>query len=142
MILRNLVFVLVSIWLVSSCGNKSGNNADNKTSETALDLCNQLRPDSIITIRGLLTIGSDSIMNFEVFDMKNEPSKKIQIIPCSPNLKEYIVRTYTSYLNLKNEYEKFGLSIDGEYLKVDTLQSPPQFLFNFVSLIGNSEAKK
>jgi hypothetical protein len=42
---------------------------------------------------------------------------------------------------LKNSDEKFWVRVDGKFLTNEALESPHQFLFNFVALIDELEPK-
>jgi hypothetical protein len=93
-----------------------------------------------VILKGTLNINSKDTIVFENIDKRNEWQRKIHLIPSSNNLKEYIFKSYDSYLYQKNFNEKFWVSVEGKFIPTDTLEHPQQFIFNFVALIDELEA--
>lgn len=133
---KKLYKILYVLLIVSSC--------QNFTLETKEDiqtsLCEQINDDSLVTLKGTLNINSKDTFVFENIDKRNKWQRKIHLIPCSNNLKNYIFKSYDSYLYLKSFDEKFWVSVQGKFLTTDTLESTQQFLFHFVALIDELEA--
>ncbi len=131
--IQKIFLVPFLLFIVSSCQNfKTENNQES--------LCDQMNEDSLVFLKGTLNINSKDTIVFENIDKKNHWQRKIHLIPCSNNLKDYIFSTYDSYLYLKKFDEKFWVSVEGKFLNTDTLESPQQFLFHFVALIDELEA--
>ena len=135
--IKKLYIVPFVLFIVSSCQNSVPETAE----DIQTSLCNQINEDSLVTLKGTLNINSKDIIVFENIDKRNEWHRKIHLIPCSNNLKDYIFNSYDSHLYLKNFDEKFWVSVEGKFLTADTLGSPPQFLFHFIALIDELEAK-
>jgi hypothetical protein len=91
-------------------------------------------------LKGTLNINSNDTIVFENIDKRNKWQRKIHLIPCSDNLKNYIFKSYDSYLYLKNVDDKFWVRVDGKFLSTDTIKSTQVFVFNFVALIDELEA--
>lgn len=133
---KKLYTILFVLLIVSSC-----QNSDPEThKKIQSSLCDRINEDSLVTLKGTLNINSKDTIIFENIDKRNEWQRKIHLIPCSNNLKDYVFNSYDSYLYLKNFDEKFWVSVEGKYLTTDTLESPHQFLFHFVALIDELEA--
>lgn len=131
--IQKIFLVPFLLFIVSSCQNfKTENNQES--------LCDQMNEDSLVFLKGTLNINSKDTIVFENIDKKNHWQRKIHLIPCSNDLKDYILSMYDSYLYLKNFDEKFWVSVEGKFLTSDTLESPQQFLFHFVALIDELEA--
>jgi hypothetical protein len=136
-VIKKLYIPLFFIFIVASCQNAS----TKKVSDRQKSLCDQINEDSLVTLNGTLIINSKDTIVFENFDQRNGLHRKIHLIPCSKNLKEYIFKSYDAYIYLKNFDEKFWVRVDGKFLANEAPESRPQFLFNFVALIDELEAK-
>jgi hypothetical protein len=121
---------------LSSCQNSNTEKAD----DLQKSLCDQINEDSPVILKGTLNINSNDTIVFENIDKRNKWQRKIHLIPCSNNLKNYIFKSYDSYLYLKNFDDKFWVRVDGKFLTTDTIKSTQVFLFNFVALIDELEA--
>jgi hypothetical protein len=135
---KKLYKILYVLLIVSSCQNFALKTKE----DIQKSLCDQINEDSLVTLKGTLNINSKDTIVFENIDKRNGWHRKIHLIPCSNNLKDYIFKSYDSYLYLKNFDEKFWVRVDGKFLTNDTLESRQQFLFNFVALIDELEAEK
>ncbi len=133
---NKLYIILFILFFTSSCQQ----SAEERPEEIHSILCDQLNEDSLVTLNGTLNINSKDTLVFENSDNRNEWQRKIHLIPCSTNLKDYIFNAYDAHLYLKNFDEKFWVSVEGKFLTTDTLASPQQFLFHFVALIDELEA--
>jgi len=116
---------------VSSCQNSN----TEKANDLQKSLCDKIDEDSLIILKGTLNINSNDTIVFENIDKRNGWHRKIHLIPCSNNLKDYIFKSYDSYLYLKNFDDKFWVRVDGKFLSTDTTKSTQVFVFNFVALI-------
>lgn len=125
-----------AILMVSSCQN----SLPELEEEYEKTRCDEINEDSLVVLEGTLNINSKDIIVFENVDKRNEWQRKIHLVPCSNNLKDYIFETYDSFLYLKNFDEKFWVKVEGNFLTADTLEYPQQFLFQFVALIDEIEA--
>jgi hypothetical protein len=121
---------------VSSCQNSN----TEKANDLQKSLCDKIDEDSLIILKGTLNINSNDTIVFENIDKRNGWHRKIHLIPCSNNLKDYIFKSYDSYLYLKNFDDKFWVRVDGKFLSTDTTKSTQVFVFNFVALIDELEA--
>ena len=124
------ILFVVLITLLIECKEKSHENR----------LCSQLENDSLIKLKGKLNISSKGVIVFDNVEFRNGWQRKTHLIPCGQGLKKHIFKSYDSYLNLKNFDEEFWVTVEGKYIKYDTLQDPLMFVFNFVALIEDSEA--
>lgn len=123
-------------FIVSSCQNSN----TEKVNDLQKSLCEQINEDSLVTLKGTLNINSKDTIVFENIDKRNGWHRKIHLIPCSNNLKDYIFKSYDSYLYLKNFDDKLWVRVDGKFLSTDTIKSTQVFVFNFVALIDELEA--
>ncbi len=121
---------------MSSCQNSN----TEKANDLQKSLCDKIDEDSLIILKGTLNINSNDTIVFENIDKRNGWHRKIHLIPCSNNLKDYIFKSYDSYLYLKNFDDKFWVRVDGKFLSTDTTKSTQVFVFNFVALIDELEA--
>ena len=121
---------------MSSCQNSN----TEKVNDLQKSLCDKIDEDSLIILKGTLNINSNDTIVFENIDKRNGWHRKIHLIPCSNNLKDYIFKSYDSYLYLKNFDDKFWVRVDGKFLSTDTTKSTQVFVFNFVALIDELEA--
>ncbi len=135
--INKLYIPLFFIFIVASCQNAN----TKKVSDRQKSLCDQINEDSLVTLNGTLNIDSKDKIVFENIDERNGLHRKIHLIPCSNNLKDYIFKSYDAYLYLKNFDEKFWVRVDGKFLANEAPEARPQFLFNFVALIDELEAK-
>ncbi len=134
--IKKLYIIPFVLFIISSCQNSNLETHE----EIQTNLCDQINEDSLVTLKGTININSKDTIVFENIDKRNEWQRKIHLIPCSNNLKEYIFSYYDSYLYLKNFDEKFWVSVEGKFITADTLEHPQQFLFHFVALIDELEA--
>lgn len=134
--IKKLYIIPFAIFIISSCHHSSPKTYE----DIQTGLCDQMNKDSLVTLKGTLNINSKETIVFENIDKRNEWQRKIHLVPCSNNLKDYIFKSYDSYLYLKKFDEKFWVSVEGKFLTTDTQESPKQFLFNFVALINELEA--
>lgn len=111
-----------------------------KEKRSYIEKCTYLKRDSLQILKGTLNISSKGDFVFENFTNHNIWQRKTHIIPCSEQLKDYIIRSYDSFLYLKNLDDDFWVSIEGVYVDSDTLNIP-EFIFCSVSLIDEQEAK-
>jgi hypothetical protein len=114
------------------------NYGQKKSGHTQSARCGQITEDSLITLNGTLNLNSTNIIIFENVEKRD---RKIHLIPCSNDLRDYVFKTYDSYLYLKGFEEKFWVSVNGKFLTADSLESPPQFLFQFIALTGKPNAQ-
>ena len=105
-----------------------------------IELCEQLNNDSLQTLKGTININSKNDIVFDDSKNRNQWQKKTHLIPCSNDLKNYIMSAYDSYLYLKKFDEKFWVSVEGKYTTPNTLDNLPKFIFHFVALINEQEA--
>ncbi len=117
---KKLYIIPFILFIVSSCQNLTTKNSE----DIQIGLCDQINEDSLITLKGTLNISSKDTIVFENIDKRNKWQRKIHLIPCSNNLKDYIFKSYDSYLYLKNFDEKFLVSVEGNFLTAGTLESP------------------
>lgn len=134
--IKKLYVASFVFFILSSCQNSNTEKADNLQKS----LCDQINEDSIVILKGTLNINSNDTIVFENIDKRNKWQRKIHLIPCSNNLKNYIFKSYDSYLYLKRFDDKFWVRVDGKFLTTDTIKSTQVFLFNFVALIDELEA--
>jgi len=134
--IKKLYISTFFFFIVASCQNSN----TEKANDLQKSLCDQIKEDSLVTLKGTLNINSKDTIVFENIDERNGLHRKIHLIPCSNNLKDYIFKSYDYYLYLKNFDEKFWVRVDGKFLTNDAPESPHQFLFNFVALIDELEA--
>jgi hypothetical protein len=133
--IKILLIAGILMFCLSSCSEKS-NNTQDKPEQS----CNQLENDSLITLKGILNISSKGNFVFADIKKRGEWQRKIHLIPCSEHLNKYVWNSYDSYLYLKNFDDQFWVSVEGKYISSDTLDEPPKFLFNFISLTDELEA--
>lgn len=133
---NKLYLIPFVLFIISSCQNSTIETHE----EIQTNLCDQINEDSLVILKGTLNINSKDTIVFENIDKRNEWQRKIHLIPCSNNLKEYIFKSYDSYLYQKNFNEKFWVSVEGKFIPTDTLEHPQQFIFHFVALIDELEA--
>ena len=133
---KKLYIASFVFFILSSCQNSNTEKAD----DLQKSLCDQINEDSPVILKGTLNINSNDTIVFENIDKRNKWQRKIHLIPCSNNLKNYIFKSYDSYLYLKNFDDKFWVRVDGKFLTTDTIKSTQVFLFNFVALIDELEA--
>jgi hypothetical protein len=134
--IKKLYVASFVFFILSSCQNSNTEKADNLQKS----LCDQINEDSLVILKGTLNINSNDTIVFENIDKRNKWQRKIHLIPCSNNLKNYIFKSYDSYLYLKRFDDKFWVRVDGKFLTTDTIKSTQVFLFNFVALIDELEA--
>jgi hypothetical protein len=134
--IKKLYVASFVFFILSSCQNSNTEKAD----DLQKSLCDQINEDSIVILKGTLNINSNDTIVFENIDKRNKWQRKIHLIPCSNNLKNYIFKSYDSYLYLKRFDDKFWVRVDGKFLTTDTIKSTQVFLFNFVALIDELEA--
>ena len=134
--IKKLYVASFVFFILSSCQNSNTEKADNLQKS----LCDQINEDSIVILKGTLNINSNDTIVFENIDKRNKWQRKIHLIPCSNTLKNYIFKSYDSYLYLKRFDDKFWVRVDGKFLTTDTIKSTQVFLFNFVALIDELEA--
>ena len=134
--IKELFIASFVFFIVSSCQNSN----TGKSHELQKSLCDKIDEDSLIILKGTLNINSNDTIVFENIDKRNGWHRKIHLIPCSNNLKDYIFKSYDSYLYLKNFDDKFWVRVDGKFLSTDTIKSTQVFVFNFVALIDELEA--
>jgi hypothetical protein len=134
--IKKLYIASFVFFILSSCQNSNTEKAD----DLQKSLCDQINEDSPVILKGTLNINSNDTIVFENIDKRNKWQRKIHLIPCSNNLKNYIFKSYDSYLYLKNFDDKFWVRVDGKFLTTDTIKSTQVFLFNFVALIDELEA--
>lgn len=133
---KKLYIAAFVFFIVSSCQYSN----TEKANDLQKSLCEQINEDSLVTLKGTLNINSNDTIVFENIDKRNGWHRKIHLIPCSNNLKNYIFKSYDSYLYLKNFDDKFWVRVDGKFLSIDTTKSTQVFVFNFVALIDELEA--
>ena len=134
--IKKLFIASFVFFIVSSCQNSN----TEKANDLQKSLCDQFDEASLVTLKGTLNINSKDTIVFENIDKRNGWHRKIHLIPCSNNLKDYIFKSYDSYLYLKNFDDKFWVRVDGKFLSTDTTKSTQVFVFNFVALIDELEA--
>lgn len=134
--IKKLFIASFVFFIVSSCQNSN----TEKVNDLQKSLCEQINEDSLVTLKGTLNINSKDTIVFENIDKRNGWHRKIRLIPCSNSLKNYIFKSYDSYLYLKNFDDKFWVRVDGKFLSTDTTKSTQVFVFNFVALIDELEA--
>jgi hypothetical protein len=134
--IKKLYIASFVFFILSSCQNSNTEKAD----DLQKSLCDQINEDSPVILKGTLNINSNDTIVFENIDKRNKWQRKIHLIPCSNNLKNYIFKSYDSYLYLKNFDDKFWVRVDGKFLTTDTIKSTQVFLFIFVALIDELEA--
>ena len=134
--IKKLFIASFVFFIVSSCQNSN----TEKVNDLQKSLCDKIDEDSLIILKGTLNINSNDTIVFENIDKRNGWHRKIHLIPCSNNLKDYIFKSYDSYLYLKNFDDKFWVRVDGKFLSTDTTKSTQVFVFNFVALIDELEA--
>jgi hypothetical protein len=100
-------------------------------------ICNE-EYDSIITLVGIVSITTSDTILFERGDLRNEWQRKIQLIPCSVSLRDYMLKNYNSFLYLKNFDEKFWVSVYGRFIVQDSSESSPKFLYNNCGLLDET----
>ena len=134
--IKKLFIASFVFFFLSSCQNSN----TEKANDLQKSLCEQINEDSLVTLKGTLNINSKDTIVFENIDKRNGWHQKIHLIPCSNSLKNYIFKSYDSYLYLKNFDDKFWVRVDGKFLITDTTKSTQVFVFNFVALIDELEA--
>ena len=134
--IKELYIASFVFFIVSSCQNSN----KVKSRDLQKSLCDQFDEASLVTLKGTLNINSKDTIVFENIDKRNGWHQKIHLIPCSNSLKNYIFKSYDSYLYLKNFDDKFWVRVDGKFLSTDTTKSTQVFVFNFVALIDELEA--
>jgi hypothetical protein len=97
-------------------------------------VCYENKEDSLLNLKGSIYVNSKKNILLERFDKLKINQDKIHLVPCSDYLRDYVYKNYDSYLNTKNTDEKFWVSVYGRFIHTDTLNSTPEFLFNFLVL--------
>ncbi len=122
--------LLISIIFTTSC--KETNNINESNSRNI--------HDSVINLKGVLHISSKGNFILDKYDTLPQWNRKIELITESKKLREYVEKSYDSFLYLRNSDDHFWVSITGYYLTADTLPNPAQFRFSSISLIDKMEA--
>ena len=107
--IKKLYIASFVFFILSSCQNSNTEKAD----DLQKSLCDQINEDSPVILKGTLNINSNDTIVFENIDKRNGWHQKIHLIPCSNSLKNYIFKSYDSYLYLKNFDDKFWVRVDG-----------------------------
>ena len=128
-----LCFVLLAI--IYSCSE----TIDNTSDISQMHFCDLLAEDSLITLHGIIHCTTNEIIIFESMEAENEWQKKIQLIPCSEHLGDYVFSYYNSFVYLKNFDDKFWAQVSGQYITTDTNERPQLFVFNFVAITEEPE---
>lgn len=125
--ITNSIF-LISILLVCSCNHKA---TELKYS------CDLTNSSSFLNLEGALYVNTKNEIIFHESEMinKNRYGKKIHLIPCANEVKEYIFKEYDIFLYLKQHEDHFMVSVDGVYSTSDTLRKPQEFLVKSINVL-------
>ncbi|MDP2176010.1 MAG: hypothetical protein Q8K70_08885 [Bacteroidota bacterium] len=109
----------------------------NNPSNIELYDCENVFHDRSVVLNGVLYINTKDSLIFHNLDLINQMryGRKMHLIPCNENLKNYIFREYDIFLYLKNHEDNFWVSIEGQFLTPDTLRRPQQFIIKSISII-------
>lgn len=130
--MKLISILLVTFIAISSCQNSF---------DTQISQCKQIKEDSLIRLNGTLNLDSKGKIIFENASKRTD-CRKIELIPCSQYLNDYLIKCFNSHVYNKKFDERFWVSVDGNYLTTDTRESPQQFVFCWIALIAESEAMK
>lgn len=124
--IKFLIF-LISILFVCSCNHKSSELKNN---------CDLIDISSLSNLKGALYVNTKNDIIFHESDMinKNRYGKKIRLIPCDNEIKEYIFKEYDIFLYLKQHQDHFIVSINGVYLTSDSVRKPQEFLTKSINI--------
>lgn len=106
--------------------------------------CDRIVNDSLVELKGVIYVSTKDTIIFHKSDFiqKNRYGKKMHLIPCDENLKNYLFKEYDIFLYLKNHNDNFWVSIEGGYLASDTLRQPQQFLLKSISILDSEQNNK
>lgn len=128
------VISLVFLTLIMSCNDTFDEHDDGIVFD---DDCTKIDSATYEKLVGLVYITTDDSI---VFDRGiNTFKRKIHLIPCNEDIKKYLFKTYNTLLYVKNCQQNPWVEVHGNFITSDTLETLPQFKFNFISFIDSYE---
>ena len=92
------------LFLFTSCHNSDVKKNLSKEG----NLCEQIPTDSLLQLKGVVSVTSNDTIILENVRQDDESFRKICLIPGSDEVKKYTLKAFDSFLYMKSFDEKFG----------------------------------